>query len=83
MDDNTSYVFLTARLLFCAKQKGCVLLIELDCPFRILSKSTKGCLFGKERHNVHGNAAKVSKLYAISFMKIIYELIFCALRACT
>ncbi|XP_077551529.1 uncharacterized protein LOC144165272 isoform X3 [Haemaphysalis longicornis] len=43
----------TGRLLFSAKQKGCILPIELECPFRILSKRTKGCVFGRERHNVH------------------------------
>ncbi|KAH7942593.1 hypothetical protein HPB51_028726 [Rhipicephalus microplus] len=31
---------------FDAKQKGCILPIELECPFRILSKRTKGCVFG-------------------------------------
>ncbi|KAL3209723.1 hypothetical protein MRX96_052309, partial [Rhipicephalus microplus] len=43
----------TGRLLFSAKQKGCILPIELQCPIRIPSKRTKGCLFGRERHNVH------------------------------
>ncbi|KAH8028353.1 hypothetical protein HPB51_016176 [Rhipicephalus microplus] len=46
-------VILAGRLLFSAKQKGCILPIELECPFRVLSKRTKGCVFGRERHNVH------------------------------
>ncbi|KAL3193201.1 hypothetical protein MRX96_018030 [Rhipicephalus microplus] len=43
----------TGRLLFSAKQKGCILPIELECPFRIFSKRPKGCVFRRERHNVH------------------------------
>ncbi|KAH8036425.1 hypothetical protein HPB51_000448 [Rhipicephalus microplus] len=53
LEDKAALRRAPGRLLFSAKQKGCILPIELQCPIRIPSKRTKGCLFGRERHNVH------------------------------